>query len=213
MKLNCDKTKYMIINFCSSLQFQTRLYIEQSMIEQVREAQLLGVIISDDLSWHANTRMITKKANKRMIILRKLFQFKVSNNDMIQIYKLFIRSVLETSCVVWATSITEEEKTIIERVQKTALKIVYGEKYICYANALQMSNLQTLSERRLKLTLKFAQKCTKNSKTSDMFPLNQIKCTRMKEKYKVIHTYTDRLKNSAIPQMARQLNQYEANKK
>ena len=72
------------------------------MIEQVRETQLLGVIISDDLTWHANTKLITKKANQRMIILIKLFEFKIADNDMLQIYKLFIRSVLETSCVVWA---------------------------------------------------------------------------------------------------------------
>ena len=62
MKLNCDKTKYMIMNFCNSAQFQTRLYIEQEMIEKVRESQLLGVIISDDLTWHSNTKAITKKS-------------------------------------------------------------------------------------------------------------------------------------------------------
>ena len=43
-----------------------------------------------------------------------------------------------------------------------------------------------------------------------MFPINNIRKTRPKEKYKVIHAYTDRLKNSAIPQMARQLNNDEA---
>ena len=213
MKLNSEKTKYMIINFCSSKQFQTRLYIDQSMIEQVRETQLLGVIISDDLTWHANTKLITKKANQRMIILRKLFEFKIADNDMLQIYKLFIRSVLETSCVVWATSITQEEIVSIERVQKIALKIIYKEKYISYENTLNVSKMPSLSERRLNLMLKFAQKCTKNEKTEHMFPLNEIKSTRMKEKYKVLHAYTDRLKNSAIPQMARQLNQFEANQK
>ena len=164
MKLNSEKTKYPKINFCSSKQFQTRLYIDQSMIEQVRETQLLGVIISDDLTWHANTKLITKKANQRMIILRKLFEFKIADNDMLQIYKLFIRSVLETSCVVWATSITQEEIVSIERVQKIALKIIYKEKYISYENALNVSKMPSLSERRLNLTLKFAQKCTKNEK-------------------------------------------------
>ena len=74
-----------------------------------------------------------------------------------------------------------------------------------------MSNLPTLSERRNKLTLKFAQKCIKNPKTQHMFPLNQLGSTRMREKYKVLHANTERLKKSAVPQMARQLNQYEAN--
>ena len=132
---------------------------------------------------------------------------------MIQIYKLFIRSVLETSCVVWATSITQEERVLIERVQKIALKIIYRERYLSYENALQISNLPTLSDRRTKLTLKFAQKCIKNPKTADMFPLNETRSTRTKEKYKVIHAYTERLKNSALPQMARQLNKLQAQNK
>ena len=46
-----------------------------------------------------------------------------------------------------------------------------------------------------------------------MFPLNETKSTRRKEKYKVIHAYTERLKNSAIPQMTRQLNKFEAEHK
>ena len=129
-----------------------------------------------------------------MIILRKLYDFKFTDDEMLQIYKLFIRSVLETSCVVWATSITQEERVMIERVQKIAFKIIFGQRYICYENALHISKLQSLSDRRQKLTLKFAQKCTKNEKTSHMFPLNDVKSTRMKEKYKVIHTYTECLK-------------------
>ena len=213
MKINSDKSKYMIINFCQSFQFQTRLYIENSMLEQVKQVQLLGVIISDDLTWHANTSMITKKANKRMIILIKLSEFKVKIEDLLQIYKLFIRSVVETSCVVWSSSITKEEQILIERVQKTALKIIYKEKYTTYERALETSNLLSLSERRTTLTLRFAQKCIKSEKTKEMFPVNVMRSTRKTEKYNVIHAYTERLKNSAVPQMARQLNEVEITKK
>ena len=61
--------------------------------------------------------------------------------------------------------------------------------------------------------LNLQKKCIKNPKTVDMFPLNETRSTRTKEKYKVIHAYTDRLKNSALPQMARQLNKLEAQDK
>ena len=70
MKMNFEKTKYMIINFCHSRQFQTRVYIDQTLLEQVKEAKLLGIIISEDLSWHANTNNLVKKAYMRMIILK-----------------------------------------------------------------------------------------------------------------------------------------------
>ena len=60
MILNPEKTKYMIFNFCRSAQFQTRLHLNNSMIEQVNQTRLLGVLISDDLTWHANTCIVNK---------------------------------------------------------------------------------------------------------------------------------------------------------
>ena len=50
MCLNNKKSKYMIFNFCHSKQFQTRLKINETVIEQVKETKLLGVILADDLS-------------------------------------------------------------------------------------------------------------------------------------------------------------------
>ena len=110
MKLNSDKTKYMVINFCTSMQFQTRLFVEDSLLEQIRQTKLLGVIISDDLTWHENTQHLVHKSYKRMIILRKLCEFKVCIKELIQIYILYIRSVVEQSCVVWASFVTERKK-------------------------------------------------------------------------------------------------------
>ena len=137
MKLNPDKTKYMIFNFCRSAQFQTRLHLNNSMIEQVNQTRLLGVLISDDLTWHANTTCIVNKAYIRMTILRKLFEFKLSVKDLLQMYKLYIRSIVEQNCVVWGSSITHEESRKIERVQKIALRIIFRENYLCYENALE----------------------------------------------------------------------------
>ena len=121
--------------------------------------------------------------------------------------------MVEQSYVVWTSSITREDSDSIERVQKIAFRIIYRENYSSYQNALTLSKLTTLSERRAKLCLNFALKCVQNSKTSHMFPLNPPQITRQTEKYTVIHANTDRLKHSAIPNMARQLNQYHRAKK
>ena len=45
MHINDQKTKYMIFNFCDSTEFQTRLYINDTLLEQVHETRLLGVIL------------------------------------------------------------------------------------------------------------------------------------------------------------------------
>ena len=81
-------------------------------------------------------------------------------------------------------------------------------KYHSYEQALQLTNITTLQERRNKLRLLFARKCCDNSKTKHMFPQNEkITNTIISEKYKIPHCNTERLRNSAIPSMARILNE------
>ena len=111
--------------------------------------------------------------------------------------------------MVWSSSITEEETANLERVQKIALRIILKETYESYENALNVSELQTLKERREILSIKFAKNCVKNNKTSPMFPLNPSQCnieTRDRERYLVQKCKTVRLYNSAIPYMQRLLN-------
>ena len=127
----------MIINFCDSYQFKTRLKIKNSLIEQVNETRLLGLTIKDDLTWKSNTQNLVKRANSRMLILRKLKEFDVKIQDMTTIYVLFIRSVIEQNSVVWSSALTCEELAYLERTQKVALRIILGTKYISYEHALK----------------------------------------------------------------------------
>ena len=130
------------------------------------------MVISADLTWRKNTKRIVQKSYQRIIILKKLFEFNVPEVDLLNIYILFIRSMLEQSCVVWHSSITQEEETDLERVQKVCLKIILKEKYETYEQALERTKLEKLVDRRTKLCLKFAKKCTENEDNRSMFPIN-----------------------------------------
>ena len=209
MKLNTTKTKAMIFNFNKNHQFSTRLHLENNLLEIIPETKLLGTLITSDLKWHKNTEMMTKKAYKRMIILHKLSSFDVPQDDLVTIYVLYIRSMLELNCQVWHYSLTHEDTLLLERVQKTALRIIYKEEYESYQNALFLSNLKTLKERRNDLYLKFAKKGTRLPSASRMFLLNQTSSynLRQQEKFFVQPANTDRLKFSSIPQLQRALNQ------
>ena len=176
MKLNVSKTKIMVFNETNKYQFTTRLKLNENLVEIIHETDLLGVKVSADLTWRANTKSLVSRANSRIILLLKLFEFQVPQLDLVNIYKLFIRSILEQSCVVWHSAITKEEENDIERVQKVCLKIILKQDYISYEQALEKVNLQTLVARREKLSLNFARKCLKNDKTKSMFPLQS--CSR-----------------------------------
>ena len=206
MMINTKKTKTMIINFTDNFQFTTRLKLKDKNIEVIDSTKLLGTIISNDLKWDLNTAAIVRKANARMELLRKAASFGPPIEDLKDIYILFIRSILEQSATVWHSSITSENSSDLERVQKSSMKIILNGNY---SNALARLRIESLKSRREHLCLNFARKCTKNKKLAHMFPENSkpngMK-TRHEEKYRVQFANTDRLKNSPIIYMQNLLN-------
>ena len=215
MVINEKKTKNLIFNFTEKYQFSTRLWLNDEIIEILESTKLLGTIISNDLRWDLNTKNIVKKANARMELLRRVASFGTPVEDMKNVYFLFIRSLLEQSATVWHSSLTEENSADLERVQKCATRIILGNKYVGYKDALLKLDIEKLSDRREELCLKFAQKCIKNPKTKHMFPesaKNHTMKTRMEEKFKVEHANTERLRKSSIIYMQHLLNEKELKK-
>ena len=210
MMINNKKTKCMVFNYTENYQFTPRLSVEGEILEVIDSTKLLGTIITSDLRWEQNMASIVKKSNARMELLRRVASFGTSFEDLKTIYILFVRSQLEHSCVVWHSSLTEQQKSDLERVQRSALKVILGSRYESYEKALNMLDLEPLVDRREYLCLKFAQKCILNEKTNKMFPLNQ-KMHRMKmrnnEKFQVQHANTDRLKNFTVIYMQNLLNE------
>ena len=215
MIINEKKTKTMIINFTENFKFTTRLKLKDENVEVVTSTKLLGTMVQDDLKWDLNTSTIVKKANARMELLRRVAIFGTPAEDLKTVYILFVRSLLEQSATVWHSGLSQENIQDLERVQKTAIKIILQEQYQGYKQGLAQLDLQTLESRREELCLNFALKCTKNTKMQHMFPLNSkthSMNTRMEEKYEVKHANTDRLRNSAIIYMQNLLNEHERRK-
>ena len=146
-----------------------------------------------------------------MELLRRVAGFGTSVDELKDVYFLFVRSLLEQSATVWHSSLTEENINDLERVQKSAVKIILGDKYIGYENSLSKLDMLSLNERREQLCLHFAQKCLKNPKTKTMFPENSkihSMNTRKHETFMVQHANTERLKNSSIIYMQNLLNDH-----
>jgi hypothetical protein len=209
MKVNGKKTKLMIVNFTRNYQLSTRIYLEGELLEIVSETMLLGCVITSDLKFHRNTEHMVKKAYARMSLLKKLFTFKVSTEDLVNIYILYIRSLVEQNVAVWSSTITQEEIEDIERVQKVALRIILKESYATYDGALGYLGLETLHTRRRGLCLRFAKRCLKNKKTASMFPTNPGYNLRVRdsEMYQVKFANNNRLRDSSIPYLQRLLNE------
>ena len=210
MIINQKKSKSMIFNFTKNYQFSTRLSMEGEIVETVQDTRLLGTIVSNDLTWSKNTHNIVKMANGRMELLRKISPFGASWDEMKNIYILYIRSLLEQSSTVWNSGLTKENIQDLERVQKSALRLILQESYKSYPNALKVLSLETLADRREVLCLQFAKKCLNNDKMKGLFPKNSkthpMK-TRFEEEYEIETANTERLMNSPVIYMQRLLNQ------
>ena len=81
-------------------------------------------------------------------MIKKLKYAGVSLEDLIEIYILFIRSVVEYCAVAFYSTLTQEQPRKLEKIQKPCLKVILGDMYIDYTSALEMCGLLTLSKRR-----------------------------------------------------------------
>ena len=147
-----------------------------------------------------------------MQLLRSINKFGAKMGVMVHLWIVFCRSVLEQSCVVWHSSLTQENNEELERCQKIFMKLVLREKYKNYEDALMKLNLDSLHSRRQLLCEKFAKSGIKHKKLDDLFPENDKKMkmeTRNQEKFVVQFANTERLKKSSIVAMQSQLNNEE----
>ena len=80
-------------------------------------------------------------------MLHKLYDFQLPIEEMVNIYILYIRSILESSAVVWQSSLTNYEQIELECVQKVALRIILKTDYESFEQALTLKGLQTLDDR------------------------------------------------------------------
>uniref|UniRef100_A0A3P9IZQ4 Reverse transcriptase domain-containing protein n=1 Tax=Oryzias latipes TaxID=8090 RepID=A0A3P9IZQ4_ORYLA len=102
----------------------TPLLINREHVERVHTFKFLGIIISADLSWTANTTAIIKKAQQRLHFLRVLRKNKINTNLLLTFYQSSIQSLLTYCITVWFGSCTAADKKRLQRVVETAQKII-----------------------------------------------------------------------------------------
>ena len=93
-----------------------------------------------------------------MELLSRVASFGTPPEDLKLIYILFVRSILEQSATVWHSSLSQENANDLERVQKSALKIILNGSYKSYEQSLAQLDIQSLNDRREMLCLNFALK-------------------------------------------------------
>ena len=204
MVINQGKTKVILFNNRKSYDFLPKLMLSNNeYLEVVEEVKLLGLIIRSDLSWQANTDNMCKKAYSRLWVIRRLKQLGAEQEELTDVYRQQILSILEFAVPVWTPGLTQKQIHQIERVQKTALYVILGEHFTTYKVGLKLLKLETLKNRRQSLCTKFTTKVTQHEKFCSWFnerdQSHPFRTSSIPNKYKYIETRTNRFKNSPIP--------------
>lgn len=100
------------------------LIIEGTVVEKVSRVKFLRVHLAEDLSCTTNNVAITKKAQQRLHPLRKLRKAGLPTAYLTTFYKGMVESILTYNYTSWIISCTEHGRQQLNRVVKTASRIV-----------------------------------------------------------------------------------------
>ena len=179
MRLNPAKCKAMTIDF---LDYNSCIWCPIGtggvVIERVKSFKLLGVYISEDLTWGVHCDYIIKKANRRLYALRTLKKCGVPTSDLITVYCSLIRSVIEYASAVFA-NLPKYLSGALEGIQKRALRIILPNLH--YDEALILSGLPSLEDRRAAACESFMR---------NLKPSNPVFGLAMSGRVTTVHSYS-----------------------
>ena len=99
------------------------MLIGDNQLEVVRSTNLLGVVISSDLKWNEHTKYTVTKARKRLWFIRRLSKLGASTAELLNLFHLMSRSILEMGARIFSGGLTQTNKQDFEDVHKGAFKI------------------------------------------------------------------------------------------
>ena len=206
--INEKKTTIMLFNVASTVDFPPELTIGDSdLLKVVEETKLLGIILTSNLKWAANTSNICRKATSQLWMLRRMKRMLVDPLVMLDCYKKEIRCHLELGVACWHSGLTLHQAGCIERIQKIAVTIILNEK-LDYYLACCILEIEPLSARREDICLRFAEKTVTESRHKDLFkPTLHYKLPRENNiKFIEPQCNKSRMFNSPLPYLTRRLN-------
>ena len=116
-----------------------------------------------------------------------------------------LRPVVEYGCVVFHSSLTDDQDERIERLQEHALKCIFGPE-LSARKLRGLAAIPTLRQRREELVEKFDIKCSNDPAFEHWFPRRTGRTTRNMDTYLEEQARCERLRNSPLHYFRRILN-------
>lgn len=171
MKINSSKTKEMILGAFARSN-PPDLVINGNVISRVPSFKLLGIHISNDLSWNMHVDAVYAKAATRLFFLKQLKRAGLPPDHLLHFYLTVVRPVLEYAAPVWHHRLNKSQSEKLEGIQKRALKIIYPfTSGMPYLFAIASADIQSLQSRREHLSKQFFKSiCSEDSCLFHLLP-------------------------------------------
>lgn len=211
MRVNPDKTQTLCISSATSKTSSSFINFENKRIESGPHLKILGFHFDTRPTVAYHVLVMISKARNRLWTLRFLKKSGLSENELLHVYKVFIRPILDFAVPTYHPQLTAEMSSNIEHIQASAMKIIFG-RLVSYETVLSHSKIEEHWLRRQKIVQKFAIKASRNEAFEEnWFPPNPGINYGLRNRKKFLEpvSRTHRYYNSPIQYMRRLLNSEE----
>ena len=152
--LNPSKTVFMMISR-QRLKKEPTISLKNQRIKRSKQAEFLGLNISDDMRWKKHVDSLIPRLEKRVGMLSYLKAKQVCSTTLKYLYKSYIRPIFLYGIPAWANLSTKCIKRI-QRVQNRAIRICYNLPiWTSTAELHKVSNLDTVDKCMAKLSIRY----------------------------------------------------------
>lgn len=145
-KLDFNVGKCKLLTVARVVKFAHLYYLNETLLERVKEFKDLGVTITHNLSYTLHIKQKVAKANKALGMIRRTVGPNAPVKTKRILYMSLVRSTLMYASPVWSCTKTDME--LLEKVQRRATKFILKDYDSTYEARLRETNLLPLSYMR-----------------------------------------------------------------
>ena len=144
MILNNDKAVILNVAFSDREGMNDPIPFHCGDIVPSKSAKFLGVTVDSTLTFSQHVSQLLSKCNSQIFLMKQLKQMGMNSTGLLTFYKANLKPVISYACPTWYTFLAEKDRTELERLQKTATKIIFTD-IDCYEERMSQLHLPTVN--------------------------------------------------------------------
>ena len=163
IKINPNKTQYMIFKNPSKKESELNLKIKGVPIGKTISLKFLGITLTPHLRWNDHCNSLVKKANSSLFQLWRLSNPNINEESLLLVYKTWIQPLFLYSNACWM----DQSQAIINKVQNVQIRAlrICLRKPRCYRvqKLHEEANMQMIKELQIKLANGYISRAIKHN--------------------------------------------------